>query len=153
MRTYIYKATIDGFDRNILTFLQQDEVFSNGLQDSFVVAYVHDVMLPLSPSNVSINPVFVRLFHHVIQRNTFSFNDYKEAALKQGKGYIYVIDNRDLNYPNTQPYDIVGAFPINDGIAQEEEYQPNPNYQLISKDGLFDLPLYDDQLLAAMRLQ
>ena len=77
---------------------------------------------------------------------------FKISAQKQKQGYIYIIDQRDKHYPNTKPFDIIGAFDLLNGQAIIDSYQANPNYQIVSADGLFQLPdIYFKNLLTEMR--
>ena len=152
MNPYIYEVEIDGIARNVLSFLSTDEVFSTGLQGHAIVGYVRDPSAKLSFRNIQINPSFISLFQRVVYATSLNIPALREAALRQQQGFIYIIDQRDRNYPNTKATDIIGAFAVKDGVLQQESYQPNPNYQIVSEDGLFQLPLdYIENLLAEMR--
>jgi hypothetical protein len=152
MSPTIYKVLIDGIERNILSLLPYEEVFSTGLKGKAIVGYVLDPSAKLSLINVQLNPAFTAMFQKVVYTTSLEVSAFKEAALRQKQGFIYIIDQRDRNYPNTKGTDIIGAFTVKDGMLQEDSYQPNPNYQIVSDEGLFQLPLeYTDNLLAEMR--
>lgn len=152
MKPFIYKVSIGGVERNILSLLSSDEVFSTGLKEKAIVGYVLNPSANLSLNNVQINPAFVSLFQMVVHTTSLKAPALRQAALKQHEGFIYIIDKRDRNYPNTKRTDIIGAFAVKNGVLQEDSYQANPNYQVVSNDGLFQLPSdYIDNLLAEMR--
>lgn len=152
MTPQIYQVHINGEVRTVLSFLSMEEVFSAGLSGSAIVGHVIDPSKPLLTNNVKVNPAFLTLFHKVVQDTSIELEDFKNEAMRQGNGYVYIIDHRDRHYPNTRSYDIIGAFPIEKGKATHQSYQPNPNYQILSEDGLFRLPEpYNQKLLAAMR--
>jgi hypothetical protein len=152
MNPFIYIVSIDGIERNVLSLLPSEEVFSTGLKGTAIVGYVFDPSVNLSVNNVQINPAFVSLFQKVVCTTSLKAPALKEAAHRQQQGFIYIIDQRDRNYPNTKGIDVIGAFAVKDGMLQEDSYQPNPNYQIVSEDGLFQLSSdYVENLLAEMR--
>lgn len=151
MSLFIYKVSIDGVERNVLSLLPSEEVFSTGLKGKAIVGYVFDPSANLSLNNVQINPTFVSLFQKVIYITSLKASALKEAAHRQQQGFIYIIDQRDRHYPNTKARDIIGAFAVKDGVIQVDSYQPNPNYQIVSDDGLFQLSSdYTQNILAEM---
>ena len=152
MTPFIYKVSIDGIERNVLSLLPSEEVFSTGLKGKAIIGYVLNPSVNLSVNNVQINPAFVSLFQKVVYTTSLNVPTLKEAANRQQEGYIYIIDQRDLNYPNTKATDIIGAFAVKNRVLQENSYQPNPNYQIVSDDGLFQLSSeYIENLLVEMR--
>jgi hypothetical protein len=152
MSPFIYNVSIDGIERNVLSLLPSEEVFSSGLKGKAIVGYVVNASANLSLNNVQINPAFVSLLQKVVYKTALEMPALKEAALRQQQGFIYIIDQRDRNYPNTKGADIIGAFAVKDGMLQEDSYHPNPNYQIVSDDGLFQLSsIYMVNLLAEIR--
>jgi len=152
MTTNIYTANINGDESSFVSILPTDEVFAKGLTESAILGRIINPQEPLSAANIKVNPVFVSLVHKVIEVTSIELKECQEAARLQGQGFLYITDARDRFYPNTKPADIIGAFAVENGELQEKSYQPNPSYQLISEDGLFQLPeAYIESLMVEMR--
>lgn len=152
MQTYIYKVIIDNIERNILSLLQHDQVFKNGLANKAIIGYVLNISIPLTKDNVYINPDFISLFHKVVNDVSPTIDSFKLSAEKQNQGFVYIIDQRDKHHPNTKPFDIIGAFEVKDGKVVVGSYTSNPNYQIVSDDGLFQLPdIYYQKMVTAMQ--
>ena len=136
----LFEVEIDNSIRHMLSFIPHEEAFENGINNKAVVGYLIDPNAPVLHENITYNPSFIYLFHKTVKETSVNSKQLSEAALKQNSGYIYIIDLRDKNRPNTKPQDIIGAFKLDEGRIVEDSYSPNPNYQLISEDGAFKLP-------------
>lgn len=136
----LFEVAIDESIKHMLSFIQHEDAFQNGIKDKAVVGYLKDPTAPILHENITYNPSFIYLFHNVVKDTSLHSTQLSEAALKQNTGYIYIIDLRDKNRPNTKPQDIIGAFKLEEGKIIADSYSPNPNYQLISEDGAFKLP-------------
>lgn len=152
MTANIYTVNINGVERSWVSILPTDEVFAKGLTERAILGHLINPQEPLSAANIKINPVFISLFHKVIETTSLGLVECQNAARQQGQGFVYITDARDRFYPNTKPVDIVGAFAVENGELQEKTYQANPNYQIISEDGMFQVPdAYIKNLVAEMR--
>jgi hypothetical protein len=136
----LFEVEIEGAIKHMISFIQHEEAFENGINNKGVVGYLKDPNAPILHENITYNPDFIYLFHKTVKETSVHSKQLSEAALKQNTGYIYIIDLRDKNRPNTKPQDIIGAFKLEEGNIIEDSYSPNPNYQLISEDGAFKLP-------------
>ena len=88
------------------------------------------------------NRIFIDFMQNVIRIEAPKDPDLKDAALEQQEGWIYIMDRRIADNPQeeTSPEDILGAFEIKDGQILANSYQPNDNYLIFGKNGLFQLP-------------
>jgi len=67
-------------------------------------------------------------------------DDLMKSARQQKNGFIYIVDQRTKEQNQTEAKDILGSFEVADGQLNSDSFQFNPNYQIISIDGLFRLP-------------
>jgi hypothetical protein len=140
MTLKIFYTLIDNVERQVLSFVPHETAFETGIPNSAIVGYLKNPEFGLIPENIQYNPEFIKLFHKVVKDTAAVSKHLIEASHKQNVGYVYITDMRDKNYPNTKAQDIIGAFELLEGSIIEDKYQPNPNYQLISTDGVFLLP-------------
>jgi hypothetical protein len=95
----------------------------------------------MSPENFRVNPVFVDFMHSIIGTKGIELASLKQAAQKQAKGYLYVIDFRtpDGIFGNVPPEDIIGAFQVDNAVVVKDSYKRNDKYEIFTKNGLLKL--------------
>jgi len=152
MELQIYVVDVDNTVRHALSFLPRQEVFGKSLPNKAIIGYVRNLQEPLIPKNIYLNPIFLNLFHHVIKETSASLDACRKEAERQKEGYVYIIDPRDKNYPNTKQADIIGTFQVSNGKLIFDSYRPNPEYQIVSIDGFSKLPdIFFANLLSEIR--
>ncbi len=145
MELYIYKTLIDNIDKHLISLIQSDIVFEKGLEGKSVIGYLKDPTLEVSKDNIIYNQNFVEIFQASIESAAMQSSELAKSAKQQQNGYIYIIDQRAINKGDTKQYDILGAFLVENGQITLNSFQTNPNYEIISCDGLFKLPLVFEQ--------
>jgi hypothetical protein len=152
MQLFIYKTNIADKEVNLISFLPTCDVFKTGLTENGIVGSLRNDSTQLTNENILINPAFINLFQNVVKETAITDKSLHDAAEKQYTGFIYIIDQRDKNYPDTIFVDIVGWFTVTKGKISLDSYQPNEDYQIVSSDGVFQLATdYEQNLLIAMR--
>lgn len=140
MKLYTYTTKIDNVERNILSFAEPDYVFNKGLVSKSVIGYLKQTGKEVLPDNIVYNSDFVELFKRTIEIVALASDDLMKSAAQQQNGFVYIIDQRTENQNETKATDILGSFEVNGGRLNADSFQFNPNYQIISADGLFRLP-------------
>ena len=140
MKLYTYTVTIDDVERDILSFTEPDTAFSKGLANKSIVGYLKEREAEVHPDNIIYNPDFVELFVRTVKSTALATEELMKAAIQQRNGFIYIVDQRTREQNETKSKDILGSFEVTDGNLNADSFQFNPNYQIISSDGLFKLP-------------
>ena len=125
-----------------LSLLSPEQVEKIGtLKGEAILGFVTGEQLSLESFHH--NRIFIDFIQNLIGIEAPKDPDLQAAASEQQKGWIYIIDRRVTDSPQeeeTSPEDIFGAFEIKDGQILANSYQPNDNYLIFSKNGLFQLP-------------
>ncbi len=68
--------------------------------------------------------------------------DLQAAAVKQGEGYVYIIDLRTPEGPmgNVPTEDIIGAFKVEGGRVVPGSYQEMGTHRVMTANGLVRVP-------------
>jgi hypothetical protein len=97
-----------------------------------------------------VNTAFVNFLHQVVASRVSLDGSFRAAADQQQDGWIYVIDERGAE--DSLPEDIIGSFEVQGGQIVVNSYQPNDNYAIIGKKGLFQLtPFLSKALVDALK--
>lgn len=140
MTVYTYTARIDNVERNILSFTDPDNVFNKGLISKSVIGYLKQPDKEVLPDNIVYNSDFVELFERTIKNVALASDNLLKSATQQQNGFVYIIDQRTEDQNEPKARDILGSFEVINGQLKADSFQFNPNYQIISTDGLFRLP-------------
>jgi len=140
MKLYTYKVEIENIERDLLSVIDPDTVFSKGLIGNGVIGYLRNTDGEVNPDNIIYNPDFIELFKRTIKSTTLTSEDLLKSALQQQNGYIYIVDQRAKNEKETEQRDILGSIKVIEGQVSADSFQFNPNYEIISADGIFRLP-------------
>jgi hypothetical protein len=147
----VYKTIVDGEERFIISIIPLERGFKFGLPGMSIIGYLKDSNLNCIPENIHFNSAFITLFHRVVKSTSIKSKSLVQAAETQKHGFIYIVDLRDKNYPNTKGRDIIGSFALDNDNIIEDSYLPNPHYQVISLDGLFKLPFdFENNLMESI---
>ena len=126
-----------------VTLLSPDTTFSEGLPPEAVVGVLAHPLKAneqITPDIFSRNRVFLDFMHEVIARYGPNHPGLQAEALRQGNGFVYVIDQRTKDARGTvPPEDIVGRFEVKDGEVVPESYRRNSSHVILSPDGFFRL--------------
>ena len=140
MRLYTYTVTIDNVEREVLSVADPDNAFAKGLASKSIVGYLKQRDKEVNPDNIIYNPDFVELFRRIIKSAALTSGDLTKSATQQKNGFIYIVDQRAKDKNETKAKDILGSFEVREGHLNADSFQFNPNYQIVSTDGLFRLP-------------
>ncbi len=140
MTLYTYTVTIDNVERNVLSFADPDDVLNKGLVGKSVIGYLKETDKEVLPENIVYNVDFIELFKRTIKTEALASVDLMKSATQQQNGFVYIIDQRTKDQNETKARDILGSFEVTGGQLNADSFQFNPNYQIISTDGLFRLP-------------
>jgi hypothetical protein len=129
--------------KHYLTVLPTEVVFRAGMIPESIVGVLRRPLAPGEPITREVfvrNSLFVKFMHEIVARFAPLEPEFQAEAKRLGTGWVYIIDNRTKT-PNgsVPPEDIVGAFEVNNRKVVPDSYRPSPKYQILSKDGLFQL--------------
>ena len=86
------------------------------------------------------NPAFVDFLHEVIARRGPQVPGVIEEAMRQQKGWVYVIDGRTRTpQGHVPPEDILGAFTVSSRKIVPGSYSRCPKHLVLSADGFVRL--------------
>ena len=139
MNYYVYESIISEKERKFISIVGTEVIFKKGLKKEVIVGELKEG-LELKPENFMPNKAFLEIFHSVISREVLHDPDAVSEAKKINEGYVYIIDKR-VGDPagNVNAEDIIGAVQVEKGSLVDNSYQGNPNYSLITDEGLFQL--------------
>ncbi|MGC3946391.1 MAG: hypothetical protein QM762_18035 [Chryseolinea sp.] len=140
MNLYTYFVKIDNIERSVLSFLEPGSAFTKGFTGKSVIGFLKQTDKGVLPENIVYNPDFIEIFKRAIKIAALDSPDLESAATSQQNGFIYIIDRRSKNNDETKSKDIIGSFEVTQGQLNDESFQFNPNYQIISSEGIFQLP-------------
>jgi hypothetical protein len=104
------------------------------------------------PEHFLQNDRFVAFLHSVMARHAADCPGLQAEARRQREGFVYIFDGRTPT-PGGEvpPEDIIGAVGIRGGKVLQ--YQPNPNYKILTAHGLIRLdPWFQAQLLEELKV-
>ena len=142
----VYVSVVDTPEgtRHLVTVLPPAPAFRKGIPSKAIVGTLRRPVPPgrsIEPGNFVRNPVFHRFLHEVISKHAPQQAGFQQQARQMGSGYIYVLDGRTGDASgDVPPHDIFGALQVASGNVVGGSYQPNPNHQLLTGDGFFQLP-------------
>ena len=140
---YVYRVRFqDGF-KDVVSLVPHDNAFESGLAAEAIIgmrASFSDSSEPITAATFQPNKPFVQFLHDVIASHAPDLVGLREAARRQGNGWVYVIDARTPTPAgHVPPHDIIGAFEVKEGVVVPGSYRPNENHQLLSANGIFRL--------------
>ncbi|MEQ8221272.1 MAG: hypothetical protein ABRQ37_03145 [Candidatus Eremiobacterota bacterium] len=139
MKYYVYESTIDEKERKFISIVGTEIIFEKGMKKEVIVGELKEG-LELKRDNFIPNKAFLEVFHGVISREIIHDPDAVSEAEKIKEGYVYVIDKRVGNPEgNINTEDIIGAIQVAKGSPVDNSYHGNPNYCLLTDEGLFQL--------------
>ena len=149
----IYEVRMEDSSYGAVSILPHEEVFAKGLSSKAIVGIVPEDATEIAPERFKPNPEFIEFLHYVIKKYCPTRQELQDEAERQGDGWVYIIDSRaDNPYGQVDAEDIVGAFQVQNGLAVANSYQPNVNFRLVSKRGLFRLDAWlQEKLLDEVR--
>lgn len=129
--------------RYYITPLDLEIIFSHGLPAQAIIGSLKRAPTAnqsVAPEIFVGNSVFVDFMHDTIARRGPSLPGMIVEAKRQRTGWIYIIDQRTPTPDDgVPPEDIVGVFAAKDGIVELDSYRRNPNHQLLTNHGFFQL--------------
>lgn len=146
----LYRVRHDGEFRDLLclrdpkqTLFPEEGIPEKAIIGSWPVMEGQELLEPLAikSENFGRNPVFVELMHGALARYGPESAQLKEAARRQGRGWLYLIDSRIPDPNGDVPiWDILGALEIKGGQIVPDSYWANPQHVILSDNGPFRLP-------------
>jgi hypothetical protein len=88
----VFIIDVNNEEKQVLTSLDNKEVFKKGLKNKAIIGYLRDIRRPISADNFILNPMFLSLFHKVIERVLLLSERLKNEAKRQQEEFIYIID-------------------------------------------------------------
>jgi hypothetical protein len=149
----VFQINVGAEVQEVVSILDPGTAFAHGLHTEAILGMVrpdatgHD---RITPERFQENPAFVEYLRALISDSIYDVDDLRRTAQQQGDGYVYLIDARTPQ-PDGQvpPVDIIGALKVEAGRLVAASYRPNPNHQLLTKDGFFRLPTELETILQA----
>ncbi|HET6425937.1 MAG TPA: hypothetical protein VFG20_19760 [Planctomycetaceae bacterium] len=143
METYVCRVDTPDGPTDYITLIAPEIVFSQGLTGEAIIGALLRPLEPgetITPDLFARNKMFVEFLHDVIARHAPMQRGCIEEASRLQEGWIYIIDRRTPTPDGAvPPEDILGAFQVSDGIVVPQSYQSNPNHQILSDKGFFQL--------------
>jgi len=103
------------------------------------------------------NPEFLQFVHFVLRVVGPADRPLQLAALQQADGWLYIADLRASPDARGQvpPEDILGGFEVQDGHILPGTYWANPQYRVLTENGLMQLPttLHDALIRSLKKLK
>ncbi len=127
----------DQATQRVLSLLTPEEVQSLGGLPGEAILGVYTGSMD-SLESFRPNRTFIDFLHRVIADFGRRSPELIEGARQQNNGWLYVVDLRTTEGANGKvgPEDIIGAFEVRDGTLIQGSYNPNPNYRVLTKDGM-----------------
>jgi hypothetical protein len=125
---------------NVVSFASPADVAARGIAEDAIIGTLPANVLEIDQATIALNPSFVPFLHRVIAKHGPADPSLIKKALQMGRGSLFLIDDRATTSGGQQESeDVFGAFQVEGGQIIKDSYQPNPNYFLVSKRGLFVL--------------
>ncbi len=153
MKLFTYIISQENIDRHLLSLIETETVYKSGLKSKCVIGSLKNINKPVSAENIIYNPEFIELFIKTIKSTALQSEELINSARQQETGFIYITDNRSVSKNETKPSDIIGAFEVVNGQINADSFQANNRYEIVSNDGLFNLPsIFEENILTAITL-
>jgi hypothetical protein len=125
---------------NVVSFSSPADAAARGIPEEAIIGILPSNVVDIKQATIKQNASFVLFLHKVIARHCSLTPSLMNQALQIGRGSLFVIDGRATTPSGQQESeDILGVFQVEGGRIIAESYQPNPDYLLVSKRGLFAL--------------
>ncbi|HET7230353.1 MAG TPA: hypothetical protein VFJ16_10155 [Longimicrobium sp.] len=129
--------------REYATVLPPEVVSTRGLPAEAIVGLLTEARAEGDdvPAQVfTPNPVFVRFMHDVLATHAARQESFVAEARRVGSGYVYVMDARTADPAGAVPReDVIGAVKVEGGVPVPDSYRANPDHQLLTARGFFQL--------------
>jgi hypothetical protein len=125
---------------NVVSFTSPADAAARGIPKEAIIGTLPSNVLEINQATIEQNASFVRFLHRVIATHGPGAPSLMNQALKIGHGSLFLIDGRAVTLGGQQESeDVFGMFQVEAGQIVKDSYQPNPDYLLVSKRGLFVL--------------
>jgi hypothetical protein len=125
---------------NVLSFTSPADVVARGIPEKAIIGTLPSNVVDISQATLKQNASFVLFLHKVIATHGPIAPSLMNEALQIGRGSLFLIDARATTPGGQQESeDVFGMFQVEGGQIVKDSYQPNPDYLLVSKRGLFVL--------------
>jgi hypothetical protein len=138
----------------IITFMSPSDIEKiGGLPPEIIVGRQVVMADGLDPDNFGRNRVFVDFLHAVVRETVPTVTEFKDFIRSIDEGWMNVQDGRTtLKGLPLPPEDLIGRYRVRNGRFVIGEYEPNPLYWVLTKNGMMTPhPAIVDALLKAMR--
>ncbi len=143
MNVYAVETTLNGKETTLLTLLDP-EAMAQVKNPKAILGLLKNNNGEVTPDNILYNPEFVRFFHQTM----LLFAEFTAVQSPNNQsGFMYLIDERCKSPEKPEQKDIIGSFEVKGGFLLKDSYVANSQYQLISNDGLFQLPAQIEKVL------
>ncbi|HET7462776.1 MAG TPA: hypothetical protein VFJ82_16090 [Longimicrobium sp.] len=139
---FVVRVRVPEGARDYVTVLPPETVTERGLPSVAIVGALTKALGgdPAAADVFTPNPVFVRFMHDVIARHAPLLAGLRDEAARIGDGFVYVYDARTPDPAGAVPReDIIGAVKVEGGVPVADGYRANPNHQLLTSRGFFNL--------------
>lgn len=134
----VFDVQMDAGMVGVVSVTPAGTTFANGIPTEAIVGTVSAGTREITPSDFTPNPAFVQFLHEVIAKHGPSSPEFRDEALRQQTGFLYVIDLRVGDTKEAvPPEDILGFFELREGVPVS--YKSNPRHQLLTERGLLVL--------------
>lgn len=125
---------------NVVSFTSPADAATRGIPNEAIIGTLPSNVLEINEATIQQNASFVLFLHKVIAMHGPSAPSLMNKALQIGHGSLFLTDGRATT-PGGQheSEDVLGMFHVEGGQIIKDSYQPNPDYLLVSKRGLFVL--------------
>lgn len=125
----------------VVSFFSPDDVEQmGGLPPEAIIGHMEGKGDPVARFRP--NEAFTRFMQRLIARRGGEDPALLEAAQQQGRGWLYIVDQRVFKAPaeRVPPEDIIGAFRVQGGELVPGSYAASDQHKLFSEKGLVQLP-------------
>ncbi len=140
-RFSVYTVTLSEKTLDVVSLVPHEIAFKWGLADEAIVGFCTqppgDV---ITAANFRPNRAFLILLHTIVATHSPGLPEAQMEARRIHSGSLSVIDWRTPTPAGEVPsHDIIGAFEVANAVIVSGSYRPNPNHQLFSSAGFFQL--------------
>ena len=142
---HVFLLNVQGSQLHVLSFLPPELVFVSALpMEACMGTILNHPAGPASmiaAANFQPNAQFDAYLHHHAARVFAEDSGLQAEAKHQRRGNVFVLDARTPDPGGyVPPEDILGAFEVSDGSISAHSYRGNPQYRVVSINGICDLP-------------
>ena len=124
----------------MVSFMSPADAVARGIPKEVIIGVLPPSVLAIKQSTIRLNPSFVLFLQKVIAEHGPTVPNLMKKAVQVGSGSLVVIDARASTHGHQQESeDVFGVFQVEEDRIISNSYQPNPDYLLVSKKGLFVL--------------